>query len=145
NVSFFDAVEFCNRLSERQGRQPRYALSNVQRAGGSIKSAAVAMVRDAAGYRLPTEAEWEYCARARTMTRFSFGDDPARLDAYAGFDANSGGRPHPVGQKQANPWGLYDLGGLLWEWCEDPWHESYDGAPADGAAWLTAGDSSRRV
>lgn len=138
NVSYFDAVEFCNKLSEQEGRKPCYVL-----AGG--KSAQSKLLPDGTGYRLPTEAEWEYCARAGTSTRFSFGNDPARLAEHAWFDGNSGGRTHAVGQKPANPWGLHDLGGLLWEWCEDAWHETYEGAPADGTAWLAGGDPARRV
>src|SRR5437588_2518519 len=112
NVSYFDAVEFCNKLSEQEGREPCYALSAIERhPGGGIRLADVKRLPDGSGYRLPSEAEWEYCARAGTATRFSCGDDPAGLGDYAWFDRNSGGRPHAVGEKQANPWGLFDLGG----------------------------------
>jgi formylglycine-generating enzyme required for sulfatase activity len=97
-VSWHEAVEFCRLLSE---------LPEEKRAGRV--------------YRLPTEAEWEYAARAGKATRFHFGDDPDErlLGDYAWYGGNSGGRTHPVKEKRPNPWELYDMGGLLWEWCAD--------------------------
>lgn len=91
-------------------------------------------------YRLPTEAEWEYACHAQ-MTGESMGD----LNALAWYFNNSAGKTHPVGEKQANAWGIHDMLGNVWEWCEDVYHESYRGAPTDGSAWLSGGDQRYRV
>ncbi len=115
-VSWDDAVEFCRRLSEREGSQ----------------------------YRLPTEAEWEYACRAGATTRWCFGDEESSLEDYAWFD-NPTSPTHRVGTKKPNPWGLYDMHGSVWEWCEDVWHDDYRGAPQDGSAWLQTEDPSMRV
>ncbi len=125
NVSWNDAVEFCRKLSQMTGRE----------------------------YRLPTEAEWEYACRAGTTTPFAFG---AGLSSeQANFDGNypSGGAPKGVyrqqttrvGSFQPNGFGLYDMHGNAWEWCEDVYHVNYNGAPTDGSAWLNGGESNRRV
>jgi formylglycine-generating enzyme required for sulfatase activity len=95
--------------------------------------------------RLPSEAEWEYVARAGTTTRYSFGDKEKDLGAYAWFTGNAAGNDPPVGAKKPNPWGLYDVHGYLWEWCSDAWHENYKDAPADGSAWAKAGHEKKRV
>lgn len=100
-VSWEDATNYCAQLTERE------------RAAGRIAPNAL--------YRLPTEAEWEYACRAWTSTRFSYGDDPGytNLTKYAWILDMSEGTTHPVGQKLANPWGLYDMHGNAWEWCQD--------------------------
>jgi formylglycine-generating enzyme required for sulfatase activity len=84
--------------------------------------------------RLPSEAEWEYCCRAGTRTRYAFGDSAADLKNHAWFKENSKGEDPPVGKKRPNAWGLYDMHGYVWEWCLDTWHSDYKGAPADGSA-----------
>jgi formylglycine-generating enzyme required for sulfatase activity len=96
-------------------------------------------------YRLLTEAEWEYAARAGTTSDYSFDRDPRWwLDDYAWHRANSGGSANPVGQKKPNAFGLYDVHGNVSEWLEDCYHDTYYGAPIDGSAW-TADDCNLRV
>jgi len=100
-VSWDDAMEFCRRLGKKEGRT----------------------------YRLPTEAEWEYACRAGTTTRFSFGSSDSSLGDYAWFDRNADkvgqDYAHPAGQKNPNPWGLYDMHGNVFEWCSDYYDEKY--------------------
>ena len=92
-------------------------------------------------YRLPSEAEWEYACRAGTT-----GDYAGNLSDVAWFSKNSGGSgPHAVGQKQPNAWGLFDMQGNVFEWCQDCYHETYFRAPTDGSAWLSGGDENRRM
>jgi formylglycine-generating enzyme required for sulfatase activity len=107
----------------------------------------VAWLKQASGkhYRLLSEAEWEYACRAGTTTRYAWGDDPPTPE-----QANFGrkvGKTTEVGIYPANPWGLYDMHGNVWEWVEDCWHDSYGGAPNDGSAWLEedGGDCGSRI
>jgi formylglycine-generating enzyme required for sulfatase activity len=91
-------------------------------------------------YRLPSEAEWEYACRAGS------GDEQAgNLDSIAWYENNSEGTTHPVGQKLPNGFGLYDMLGNVWEWCEDNYHSSYNGAPSNGSPWLIGGYATRMV
>ena len=112
-VRWADAAKFCNKRSEAAGQQSCYDL----------KTWKCNFAAD--GYRLPTEAEWEYACRAGTTTAYFFGDTPAKLGEYAWFGKNSGGHPRPVAQKQPNPWGLYDICGNVWEWCNDFYQVDY--------------------
>lgn len=116
-VSWLDAVEFCARLSRETGKH----------------------------YRLPTEAEWEYACRAGTTTPFAFGE--TITDEFVNYNSEypyakvKKAKPRnetvPAGSLGvANGFGLYDMHGNVWEWCEDQWHNSYDGAPTDGSAWV---------
>jgi formylglycine-generating enzyme required for sulfatase activity len=119
NVSWRDAKQYVGWLSQLTGQE----------------------------YRLLTEAEWEYAARAGTDTPYSWGADPASGDANCDgcgshWDLK---QTAPVGSLKPNPFGLYDMHGNVWEWVEDNWHENYIGAPNDGSSWLQGGDPDYRV
>jgi formylglycine-generating enzyme required for sulfatase activity len=118
-VSWYDAQAFCQRLSAKTGKK----------------------------YRLPSEAEWEYACRAKTYTPFYFGEtvtmELANLDkAVQGIYRS---KTTPVGSFPANSFGLHDMHGNVWEWCEDKWHENYQEAPTDGSAWISEGNNDDRL
>jgi len=117
-VSWLDAVRYCNVLSGTEGKKPFYEFD-----GKDFR------VPDwnGLGYRLPTEAEWEYACRANALTpaRYSFGDDVTELAEYGWFDGNSSFRPHPVCHKKPNGFGLYDMHGNVAEWCWDWFGQDY--------------------
>ena len=123
NVSWEDAHDYCAWLSEQTGRN----------------------------YRLPSEAEWEYACRAGTATPFHFGPrittDQANFDGNYTYNGSAKGEYRkqtvPVGSFPPNAFGLYDMHGNVWEWCQDTWHESYEGAPSDGSAWEGGKKESR--
>jgi formylglycine-generating enzyme required for sulfatase activity len=112
-IAWYDAVEYCNRRSEAEGLVPAY----------SGKGSALICDFDANGYRLPTEAEWEWAARSagKEKTRYSGGDS---ADRVAWYEDNSGGEPHPVGRKAPNALGIYDMSGNIGEYCGD-WYDDY--------------------
>jgi formylglycine-generating enzyme required for sulfatase activity len=113
NVSWFDAIDVCNQLSARSGLAPAY----------DVRDGETCWDTTADGYRLPTEAEWQYACRAGTPG-YRYGE----LDDIAWYAANSDGRPHVVGGKAPNPWGLHDMLGNVWEWCWDRYDEEVYGA-----------------
>ncbi|HRI09016.1 MAG TPA: formylglycine-generating enzyme family protein, partial [Nannocystaceae bacterium] len=128
-VSWNDACAYMNELTERENAAR--AADQPALTACYVPSGDTWEWRDPActGYRLPTEAEWEYVARAGTTTAYSFGDDPAALGEHAWFSDNGGLYAHPVGKKLPNPWGLVDIHGNLWEWCWD-WFGPYSNKPS---------------
>ncbi len=123
SVSWLDAVRFCNALSEKEGIVHFYQVK-----GESVEIPA----RRGPGYRLPTEAEWEYACRAGAKSSYSFGDDPSKMWNYGWFAEHSTASSHPVGQLRPNGLGLYDMHGNVWEWCSDGYDgDYYKRAPAD--------------
>jgi formylglycine-generating enzyme required for sulfatase activity len=129
-VRWSDAVRYCNERSALEGLRPCYDLETWQ------------CDFETDGYRLPTEAEWEYACRAGTTTAYYFGDNASKLSDHAWFEDNAGGKPRPVGGKPANPWGLYDMHGNVWQWCNDFYQvDYYQQSPEKDPRGPSAGES----
>jgi formylglycine-generating enzyme required for sulfatase activity len=109
-VRWTDAAAYCNARSKHDGLEPCYR---------EVKPGDWECNFQANGYRLPTEAEWEYACRAGTDSDFCFGNDAQELGKYAWYASNAGNKTHRVGQKQPNAWGLFDMHGNVWEWVND--------------------------
>ncbi|MEF7633050.1 formylglycine-generating enzyme family protein [Bacillus thuringiensis] len=127
NISWNDAIAFCNVLSKKAGLKEYYSISD----GGQI----VKCNLDSNGYRLPSEAEWQYACKAST-NGYTYG----KLHDIAWYNENSNGEIHDVGQKEPNAWGLYDMLGNVWEWCYDLYDETVYGSYRifRGGSWAEA-------
>jgi len=107
-LSWHQAVRFCQKLSAKTGQQ----------------------------FMLPSETQWEYAARADSKTRYFFGNCEEELEDYSWYDKNSDRKTHPVGEKKPNPWGLYDMLGNVWQWCQDDWDDDYHNLPLNGHPYI---------
>ncbi|MCL1993668.1 MAG: formylglycine-generating enzyme family protein [Spirochaetes bacterium] len=148
-VSWYDALVFANRLSIMEGLSPAYRLFGSTNpddwgpvpTGNNAFWNAVEIVPGSNGWRLPTEAQWEYAARAGTTTAFSNGTqnwESAAVNNIAWTNANAGGRTREVGRRQANPWGLHDMHGNVWEWVWD-WFGAYPAQAQTDPAGASSG------
>ena len=150
-VSWYDSLRFCNRLSTLKGLKAAYEI-------GEEEASTVRRIEGADGFMLPTEAEWEYSAKAGGEQVYAGSD---ALDAVACYAGNSGGKTRPVGEKRGNDFGLYDMSGNVWEWVFDEWDSvayskrsglvtdplntgrGVDARVCRGGSWLTGADACR--
>ncbi len=123
NLTWYDAVMFANKLSEKKGIKPYYHISSVTRDGNKIKNATVT-IAGGTGYRLPTESEWEYAARGGNKTKGYKYAGSNSIDEVSWYKNNSNSKTHQVGQKKSNELGIYDMSGNVSEWCWD-WYGDY--------------------
>ena len=136
SVSYYDCLEFIEAINETDANNMHLGLRGK--------------------WRLPSEAEWEYCAKAGTNTKWHFGNSDSDLDDYGWHAGNAGASTREVGSKKPNPWGLYDIHGCVSEWCLDNYHNEYKPQPTQepffdtsdvfihrGGSWFTESDSTR--
>ena len=150
-VGWDDSILFCNWLSRREGRQPCYEREGVHKAKAKVNGEGHEYTIwrchfDREGYRLPTEAEWEYACRAGTETIYPFGDDDKFLPEYSNQSARVIKQAFPGGTLLPNAWGLFDMLGNVWEWCWDEFGEfTVDAAIDPQEPSKPEGDRDNRV
>jgi sulfatase modifying factor 1 len=140
NITWYDAVRFCNKLSEKLGKKPYYNFLEIEYEHAvlktNIKSAKVTINPQANGFRLPSEKEWEYAAKAGTNNQFAGTNDVYKLDEIAWFNENSNNQTHSVKGRRPNEWGFYDMTGNVWEWGYDLFvSDSNDFRVSCGGGW----------
>jgi sulfatase modifying factor 1 len=138
NVNWYEAIMFCNKLSQMLGKRPYYEISNVntvQNKKKQIDSANIQSNPNTDGFRLPTEKEWEYAAKAGTNNKYAGCDNETDLDKYGWYNVNSNKSTHHVKTLLPNEWGFYDMSGNVWEWCWDKYDKNSDFRVYRGGSW----------